>query len=107
MYPIRTHLQTLFTTIWCFCFYILIYLLKMRIFLYHAEIILHVSLKNLQFRNYKKYYLIVNFYTKPANQAISMNTRSLSNSSYSSYTDLPAMTEYQLPWTYVRSEPKR
>jgi len=75
--------------------------------LFHAEIILHVSLKKLQFRKYKKYYLIVNFYTKPANQAISMNTHSLSNSSYSSYTDLPAMTEYQLPWTYVRSEPKR
>src|SRR5215208_1208703 len=97
MYPVRTHLQTLFTAIWCFCFYILIYLPEMRICLFHAEIILHVSLKKLQFRNHKKYYLIVNFYTELANRSISMNTHSLSNSSYSSYTDLPAMTEYQLP----------
>src|ERR671914_2004689 len=40
MYPIRTHLQTLLTTIGCFCFYILIYLLKMRICLFHFKIAL-------------------------------------------------------------------
>src|SRR5215211_1829080 len=54
MYPIRTHLQTLFTTIWCFCFYILIYFLKMRIFRFHAEIILDViPYRMFSFTDYK------------------------------------------------------
>lgn len=68
MYPIRTHLEAFFTTVWCFCFYTLIHLLKMNVCPFHTSNLIEVlpyrifDLRIIKIYNYKIYLVYFGFH---------------------------------------------